>query len=227
MAKRFYILCICIISSCGFINAQEWSKEDSIWLINILEGKINLDINEDTKKAIEDGRLVTPLWMNSEDNKYGIGMIKDFEQGIDDSTRIHSVDPYSMPPAVYAMYVLYMEKMDSIYESRTFMLSAEERNKLEEAMPPSARNRFYYNEQVGGVGNLDFNHILCMVFSPSYRQKMHNKKHATSYKNYYDEGAIKPIIMNERERRELRQSLINVSIKNSNMPGAKSNPIDD
>ncbi|MDR0574264.1 MAG: hypothetical protein LBG96_09595 [Tannerella sp.] len=227
MAKRFYIFCIFIISSCGFAGAQEWSKEDSIWLINILEGKINLEINKDTKKAIEDGRLIIPSWMNKEENKYGIEMIKDFEHKVNDSLRMHSVDPYSMPPAVYAMYVLYMEKMDSIYESRTLMLSAEERNKLEEAMPPSARNRFYYNEQVGGIGNLDFNHILCMIFSPSYRQKMHNKKNAISYKNYYDEGAIKPIVINERERSALRRSLINVGIKNGHTPGSKSNPIDD
>ncbi len=227
MAKRLLILCLYIISSCGFIHAQEWSKEDSIWLINILEGKLNLEINEDTKKAIEDGRLITPLWMNKEDNKYGIGIIKDFEQETDDSIRIHNIDPYSMPPAVYAMYVLYMEKMDSVNESRTLMLSAEDRKKLEEVMPASARNRFYYNEMTGGTGNLDFNHILCMVFSPSYRQKMYNKKNANAYKDYYDAGAIKAITISERERRQLRQSLINVNVKQSTMPGTKSNPIDD
>lgn len=207
MVKKFFILCISIISSCGFISAQEWSREDSLWLMDVLEGRKDLKINEDTKKAIEDGRLIIPSWMNNEDDKDGLNIITDFEQNVHDSVRINKIDPYSMPPAVYAMYVLYMEKMDSVYESRTCMLSESDRRKLEEAMPPSARNKFYYGEVGGGIGGNDFMHILCMAFSSTYRRKMHNQKHANAYKNYYDEGAIGTIKMTENERRQMRQAL--------------------
>jgi len=212
MKKKFFTLCITLIFSCGAVCAQDWSKEDSLWLINVLEGKYDLKINEDTKKAIEDGRLVLPSWMKNDEGKVNdIEITSDFDNaGVYDSTRIHSVDPYSMPPAVYALYVLYMNKMDSIYEGRSIMLSAGEKDKLLESLPYSVRHKYYYTEMGGGIGGNDFNHLLSMVFSPSYRQKAHNSKHATAYKGYYDEGAIKGAVsITERERRQLRQSLRN------------------
>ena len=211
MIKKILILCISIISSYGIINAQDWSKEDSIWLINVLEGKYDLRINEDTKKAIEDGKLIIPSWMKNDEGKINdIDILRDFDNaGAPDSARIHNVDPYSMPPAVYAMYVLYMEKMDSIFESRAMVLSTEDKDKLMEALPASARNRFYYTEYGGGIGGYDFNHLLSMIFNPSYRQKAHNRKHATAYKGYYDEGAIRAVNITENERRQLRQSMQN------------------
>ena len=234
MANKIFILCIFVISSYGIISAQEWSKEDSIWLINVLEGKFDLKVNDDTKKAIEDGRLIVPSWMkNDNGNPAGIEIISDFDEaGAYDSARVHSVDPYSMPPAVYAMYVLYMGKMDSIFESRAMVLSSEDKNKLMEALPLNARSRFYYNEYGGGgIGGNDFNHLLSMVFSPTYRRIAHNRKHATAYKGYYDENAVKvpSITLNERELRQLRQSL--KDIKPSSYPvrtsGIRRNGIDD
>ena len=218
MVKKIFTLCISIISSCGFINAQEWSKEDSLWLINVLEGKEPLKINEDTKKAIEDGRLIIPSWLKNEDGLSDIDMIKDFEHDIHDSVKIQKIDPYSMPPAVYALYVLYMDKMDSIHESRSDMLSESDRKKLVEAMPPNVRNRVYYNEFGGGFGGNDFMHILCMAFSSTYRNKARNKKNANAYKNYYDAGTLGGSIkMTEGERRQMQQALRNINVKPGNM----------
>jgi len=67
-----------------------------------------------------------------------------------------------------------------------------------------------------------------MVFSPSYRQKAHNSKYATAYKNYYDEGAIPAITISERERKQIRQSVRNVKVEfNNNIGSPKRNGIDD
>lgn len=217
MAKKIYILCLCIASSCGWINAQEWSKEDSLWLINVLEGKVDLKINEETKKAIEDGRLVVPSWLKSENGLSGIEMITDFDHNVHDSVKVRMIDPYSMPPAVYALYVLYTDKLDSIYESRTIMLSEADRRNLEEAMPPSARYKVYYDQTGGGIGGQDFMHVLCMAFSSTYRNKARNQKNANAYKNYYDAGSITggSIKMTEGERRQMRQALRNINTKSN------------
>ena len=230
MAKKIFILCVFAISSCGIINAQDWSKEDSLWLINILEGKQELKINEDTKKAIEDGRLIIPSWMKNDDGQiYDIEILKDLNAGQPDSTKVQNIDPYSMPPAVFALYVLYMDKMDSIYQNSALVLSTEDKKKLEEALPASARYKLYYNEYGGGIGGYDFNHILSMLFHPTYRRKMHNRKHATAYKNYISTDEVRTMTLSERERRELNRAVKNVksSVFNVNVTGVKRNGIDD
>ena len=213
--KKILTLFFLIIVPFGTLFAQEWSKADSIWLLNVLDGKVDLKINDETKKAIEDGRLAVPSWMKDDNgNIKNIEITKDFDEaGMLDSARINTVDPYSMPPAVYAMYVLYMEKMDSIYESGSIMLSDKEKNELINTMPASGKRGFYTNEYTsgGGIGGNDFNHLLSMVFSPSYRQKAKNRKNAEIYNGgLYREPTIK---FSERERRQLNKAAGNVSVK--------------
>ena len=211
--KKIFITFFLITVFFGNLFAQEWSKADSIWLLNVLDGKVDIKINDETKKAIEDGRFAVPSWMKDDNgNIRNIEITKDFDEaGALDSARINAVDPYSMPPAVYAMYVLYMEKMDSIYESGSIMLSDKEKNELMDAMPASARYRIYYNEYGGGIGGNDFNHLLSMVFSPSYRQKAKNRKNAEIYNGgLYREPTIK---MSERERRQLNKAANNVNVR--------------
>ncbi|MDR1814334.1 MAG: hypothetical protein LBR18_05750 [Tannerella sp.] len=207
-------------------QVQNWSREDSLWLLNILEGKQELKINEDTKKAIEEGKLIMPQWLKDNDK---INILKDLgSAGALDSVRMQSIDPFSMPPAVFALYVLYIDKVDSILQNTTVLLTPAERETLMQYLPVSS-NRVYVNEYgVGGIGNLDFNHILSMIFSPSYRLKAHNSKYATAYKNYYDEGALPALQMTERERKQLRQAVRQVKVEFSNtMGGGKRNTIDN
>jgi hypothetical protein len=195
-----------------------------------MEGNEDVKINENTRKAIEEGRLVVPPWMKNAENKVeNIEILKDLsEMGKLDSVRIRSIDPYSMPPAVFALYVLYMNKIDSINANQTCILSDEDRQKLEDFVPPEATKGAYVSSTTGGIGGMNFNHILSMVFSPSYRQKAHNAKYATSYKNYYDAGAIQPIGLTERERRQLRQSLRQIKVSSEIAPGSKQiNGIDN
>ncbi|MDR1223430.1 MAG: hypothetical protein LBL07_11220 [Tannerella sp.] len=228
MSNKIILLFLFITVIAGTVNAQYWSKEDSTWLKSVLEGG-EIRINEDTKKAIEDGRLIVPSWMKSSDNQIdNIELLKDFDHaGAIDSARIQSIDPYSMPPAVFALYVLNMNKMDSIYESSTCMLTAEDQKKLREMLPPEVRDKIYVTQGIGGIGGMDFNHLLSMVFSPSYRRLAHNAKHATAYKNYYDAGAIKPIGLTEREKKQLRQTVRNIKTSAGREPGMKRNGIDD
>jgi hypothetical protein len=256
MTKKIFTLCISLLFSCGIINAQNWSKEDSTWLINVLEGNFDLKINEDTKKAIDDGRLTVPSWMKSDDgNIKDIEIISDFNNiGAYDSTRIHNINPYSMPPAVYSLYVLYSDKVDSILNARSLIITDEEKEMLTAMLPTGTIQAFsitYYNNYrknpnvvtfanrgmdemlfQSAVGpsfgmTTDFNHIFSMVFSPLYRRKVHNSKHANAYKGYYDEGAIRAVNISERERRQMRQQMIKIRPAIVKTSEFRQNGIDD
>jgi len=226
MKIKTLILSLLFSSTVLSLNAQNWNKEDSVWLLNVLEGKEELKINEETIKAIEEGKLIVPKWLQEKEK---IEILKDFSNtGVPDSTHLRSINPYTMPPSVFALYVLYVNKVDSLLENTNTLLTDEERENLKQFLPPES-NRIYVNGYgVGGIGNLDFNHILSMVFSPSYRLIAHNRKHATANKNYYDEGALLPSFkFTERERRQIRQAVHNIKVEYNNSIGsAKRNTID-
>ena len=244
MVKKTFILCLFVISSCGIVKAQNWSKEDSVWLANILEGKTELKINEDTKKAIEDGRLPVPSWMINEDGKItNIDIISDFNIDLPDSLRIRSIDPYSMPPAVYSLYILQMNKLDPSGEYKDFEdyninLSDEEKeiikmaknNGTTDAMMRTIASRMAGN--IGGMAgsgasiNADFNHLLSMVFSPLYRLRMKNQKNAAIYNGYPRGPEYK---LSESDRRRLNNNIIDIKKSQSNKVtfGIKRNGIDD
>lgn len=212
---RYFIFIIFLfITSLQLINAQSWSREDSIWLKNYLEGKGELKLNEETLKAIEDGKLIIPSWMKNENGDIK-ELIKEFEDAAArDSTNIDRVNPLSMPPAVFALYVLYVDKVDSINASSSIMLSEAEKEKLREKLPPGDATIYVGNLGVGApggiFGNLDFNHALSMVFSSQYRRLQYNKKYANAYKFYYDEGAIQPSYkLSESEKRRLNREVQN------------------
>jgi hypothetical protein len=229
MLKKILLSCLLTIAVNGWMRAQEWSKEDSIWLRSVIEGNGDIQINEETKKAIEEGRLIVPSWMkNSENEVNKIDILKDFDNaGKLDSVRIQSIDPYTMPPAVFALYVLYMNKIDSINATMTCMLSAEEQETIASNLPPQTRKGFFVSSTTGGIGGMNFNHLLSMVFSPSYRRTVYNSKHANAYKNYYDEGATPSKGLSERERRLIRQDLRNFKMSKDISVGIKSHGIDD
>ena len=220
MNRKLSISGLLLLFSCALLLAQEWSKEDSLWLRNVLEGKETLKINEDTKKAIEEGRLIVPSWMKNNDTDSDMEVIKDFDNaGTPDSSRMYMIDIYSMPPSVYALYVLYIDKMDSAYQVKSLIITDEERKRLEALVP--GMNLFYpyaSDHNPGFSIIMDFNDMLSMIFSARYRRIVHNWKHATAYKNYYDEGGIRrPIYISERERKQLTQSV------NSTRPSVKIN----
>ena len=210
--------------------AQEWSKEDSLWLQNVLEGKDTLKINEETKKAIEDGRLIVPSWMKDMDTDIELELSKDFDDaGIPDVERIPNLNPYTMPPAVYALYVLYLEKMDSAYQIRSLIITDEERKQLEALLPTGAQIFYPFTADYlpGFYINTDLNHMISWVFSNQYRRIMYNRKHATAHKNYYNMGSERPFRITDYERKQLNQSVNRMRPSFKIATGNKTNGIDD
>ena len=223
---------IFIFFSCTLVLSQEWTKEDSIWLQKVLDGKDTLKINEETKKAIEEGRLIAPSWLKNVDTDFELELSKEFDNaGTPDSIRIPNFDPYTMPPAVYALYVLYIEKMDSAYQVRSLVITEDERKNLEALLPTGVSGFYPYTSDYSpgfSSGGHDFNHALSMLFSAQYRRLMHNRKYFTSYKYYYDVGgAGNPVRITERERKQLNQSLNNKRISINVAPQNRRGGIDD
>ena len=215
---------------CSIAWAQEWTKADSIWLQNVLEGKEELKINEDTKRTIEEGRLILPSWMRSDDDKTNLELLMEFDDaGTPDSYMYRPFDPLTMPPAVFALYVLYLDKMDSTFNISALMMTDEVRKELESLIPTGAFIPTTPDSSPGfSLSGSDFNHALSMVFSAQYRRLMYNRKHATAYKNYYDNGMVPGRIrFSEQDRKQLNNIVNSKKVSFKVNYGSKVNGIDD
>jgi hypothetical protein len=189
--------------------------EDSIWFRNVMEGTETFKLNDETIKAIEEGRLIIPQWMKSPDNKMNpIELLHGLNNdNIPDSLRIIKIDPYSLPPGVLRLYIMYtMNDVDSIQNNIPYELSDDEIELLKRLSP-------------GGGG--DFNHGLSMIFSPSYRRMVISARNAKAHKGYNTNYINPSLKLTERERNEIRKSVNEMYRKSATNYGKKSNPIDN
>ena len=229
---KIVVVTVLLFFSNSLVWSQEWSKEDSLWLQNVLEGKEEIKINEETKKAIEEGRFMVPQWMREYNANPHPEISKDLD-GVsmpDDSIRFRSLDMYTMPPAVFALYVLYVDKMDSVYQAKSLHLTDEERKVLEDMIPTGTQtfHPFTSSPPPGTVFTTDFNHLLSMVFSSHYRQIQHNRKHANAYKNYNNTGfEPSPIRFSENEKKQLNRLVSNKKPTIKISHGTKTGGIDN
>ena len=209
MNRKRNVFILLFLFSYTLLWAQEWTKEDSIWLQNVLEGKETLIINEDTKKAIEDGRLTMPSWMKNMDNEWELN--KDFDDGErPDSIKIRRLNPYTMPPAVFALYIFYLDKLDSAYRIQSLIINEDEQKQLEALLPTGTSPFYPYTHDYSPgftVGGMDFNHALSMVFSTEYRRLMHSRRHAKAYKYINGEEVNQSFAISEKERKQLIKSV--------------------
>jgi hypothetical protein len=197
MTKKLFSCFIILFAYFNFAMAQEWSKEDSIWLQNVLEGKEVLKLNESAKKAIEDGRLIIPSLMKK--NEYlHLDIIIDFNK-IGRPSPIRKIDPYSMPPAVFSLYIQKMVEVEmgsSIYSTYSFKLTDKEKAQLKTPKTSLSSMIVPFNTDplhtYGGVNLLNVVGFLMNLFWGE--QEKQNKK-----------NPIPP--MTEIERRQINQEI--------------------
>jgi hypothetical protein len=172
--KKTIILIFCCLQNTALIYAQ-WTKEDSVWLNNVLSGKETIKLNPDVLKAIESGTFLnTDIQSPSKQMKIVPGsipinkdfteylspgkMLKDIEDAID-------VDPFSIPPAVFMRYGPTIVLPENKFNN-AFMIP----DHIKENAPrPSGRS---------------FDDALRSIFSPSFRARERNKKNANAWKTY-------------------------------------------
>lgn len=150
------------------IQAQTWSKADSLWLANLLAGKDTLRLNPEFQKAIRSGTLIN-LDEPAGTMKIApssLPITRDFSAYLQDpdSSVSATVALKDLPPAVFMRYGLDKPlPFNGIYmDAFTFH-------------PRSV------GKQARGY---DFMGLLFIAFSPHYRQLQKNRKHATAWKTY-------------------------------------------
>ena len=211
--SRIIILFFLFFIHCTIGIAQEWTKEDAIWLQNVLEGKDTLKLNDETKKAIDTGRFITPSALQESKKGFDLKPSKDFNFiETPDSLKIRRFDPYSLPPGVSALYVLYLDILDSAIQVKSIVFTESERKQFERLSPAGLRIWYPHttNYFPGFTITTDYNHLLSMMFSPKYRQMVRFNKNLTAYKNYnFKEEPIK-VRYSELQKKRINDSVNNI-----------------
>ncbi|MDR0749996.1 MAG: DUF4858 domain-containing protein [Tannerellaceae bacterium] len=174
MDKRLILLLFICLHQTETLYAQ-WTKEDSVWLNNVLSGKDTIKLNPDVLKAIESGTLLNTDRLSPSDQiKIIPGRIpihKDFTEYLSPGKRqkdmedARDVDPFSIPPAVFMRYgpAILLPKHTF---NNAFMMPDSIK---EDAVIPSGRS---------------FDDALRSIFSPSFRARERNRKNANAWKTY-------------------------------------------
>lgn len=168
-------LLVCIHTE--LLHAQAWNETDSLWLAGILAGKDTLKLNPEFQHAIRSGTLInlgepvgkmqmapSPLPLAKDFSEYITGR----KSASDTDTTGRRVALKDLPPAVFMRYGLDKPlPFNGIYQ---------------QAYTPYTRPA---GRPATGI-SLSFNDLLLAGFSRNYRQRMHNRKHATAWKTYND-----------------------------------------
>jgi len=199
MIKKLFSFLIASFVYFNFAIAQKWSKEDSIWIQIVLEGKEVLNLNENVKKVIEDDSLIIPSLMNKNENSY-LDIFVDFDD-IEIPNLMRQIDPYSMPPAVFSIYIQKMVEMDqSIYSTYRFKLTDKEKAQIK--IPNTTLSSMIVPLNTDplrtyGIGNLKnvVGFLMNLILEKQQVQKEKN-----------------PILipMNEIERKQINQEINNL-----------------
>ena len=195
MKLKLFASVITLLFYYDFAMAQEWSKEDSIWLQNILEGKEVLKLNEDVIKAIKDGQALPPFQMKKEVNP-NLEIIKDFEN-IEAPDLDSKIDLKSMPRGVFYLHIDKMVNMNpSTNTEFSFSLTDKELNQIKSSLPTTLSDMIIPVNtdplHSYGVGNI-FSIIPFLVNKITNRQPEHDDN--------------KPKRFNESERQQLNESI--------------------
>ncbi len=204
MEKKWIVLLFICMHSTGTLYAQ-WTKKDSLWLEDVLSGKQKIQLNPETKKAIESGTFINTDGLQPEllSAPPLLPISKDFDLSVSpDSSNTDMPFHQSIPPAVYLIYAhkntLRTDSAD-VSESPAFaMPDLRDKNRIQIKNTPvsvAAQATNIYNTNVkdgqqrgGFVGGVivtfSMNDLLMGIFNKTERNKRRNKKRAQAWKTY-------------------------------------------
>ena len=174
------------------VNAQTWSKEDSIRLANILSGKDTLKLNPEFQRSIQNGTFINlnPVGkMKSSPSK--VPFTKDFSEYIklDKSVLVEEKKNWKdMPPQAAMREPIEVKEPDLKVNPLVYTIPGQVK---QTAVKPSGH---------------DFNDFLSYLLSPKYRQFKKNASRNT-YKIYNDIPALQ-IYQKQKKFREEHPELI-------------------
>jgi hypothetical protein len=176
----------------------QWSKEDSVWLQNVLSGKVKLELTPEAQKAIEEGTLIiTGQPANPNLSAPSVLPIERSFSNIKPEDEDAPIDFSKIPPSVFMQLNI---DTTTVWESLVF---TEYRAIPLEINVPLGGGRYsivsgtdvsYQIVKDGirsdmvstGVGmSFSAEDILRYLFWPSERAKKRNRKHANAWRGYY------------------------------------------
>lgn len=201
MNRYMFIGLLCLVQQAfNILSAQEWSREDSLWLQNIRAGTDTLRLNPEFQKAIKEGSFIntgTPPGRVLLDAPSVLPILKDFSEYVkNDSTlndSIRHIDITSVPPCVFLLYHGGLDSVPRInseaYTPQRTLLPKEEIKigKLPVGVGVGARNLYSKEVRDGqrrgtitATGRVYFSleDLLRSIFWKSERNKKRNLKRA-------------------------------------------------
>lgn len=103
-----------------YVVAQAWTKQDSIWLQNILSGKEELKLNPETMKAIQSGTLINlggPASKMKMAPTSPLPILKDFSEYIQTDSTYRKKALKDLPPGVFWLYAPPPAKVIPVYQN--------------------------------------------------------------------------------------------------------------
>jgi hypothetical protein len=190
---RGYVLLLFILGLCSGVNvcAQEWSAQDSAWLRRVLSGKEELQLNDAVRKAIREGTLIStdpafkqPIFSVPPE----LPVNKSFEHIAPPASQKKTM--MELLPSVFILDGLnagdslpYNVTPDILPYSTTVSKSVAELRRLDALTPRKAVAGDPATVRSGSMG-FSGEELLHYIFSPSYRAKIRNRKHATARYSY-------------------------------------------
>jgi hypothetical protein len=171
MMKRLLLLFTCCTQYTETLYSQ-WTKEDSIWLQDVLSGKEELRLNPEVLKEIELGTWLNtnpekPLYKEESGSSTLRSLIsKDFSEYIKPLEEEKETNPLSIPSAVF------------IRQGLTNPLPDHKISKILFRTPESVK------ENAVRPSGMSFGDALNLLFMPSERAKARNRKNANAWKTY-------------------------------------------
>jgi hypothetical protein len=192
MDKRLFLVFILFAQQSEALYAQ-WTKEDSVWLKDVLSGKKELRLKPEVLKAIESGTFINSDYRPYVDQLMTapreLPITKDFSEYVKPSkdapyppeSKLPKIDYEHMPPALFLLYIpdmrqkedtirFNMEGLENIPVAPRFNLTTDPLNKGLTIPPPS--------RSFNAAGSLEY------LFSPTERAKARNRKNANAWKKY-------------------------------------------
>lgn len=184
----------------------QWTPTDSVWLHNVLTGKEELRLNDETMRAIRSGSLINPGKPSSSflQAPLEFPLARTFELKPPTIKNItNGLNPDSLDPYLYFKYFFIFANLPPIAETKLIpgfdMRGVNLKKKPLDPVDPRQGVTIMrpYGEHPFGISIIvpvDFNDVLSRIFSPTYRRRMYNREHANAWRTYNsgDSLTVKP-----------------------------------
>jgi hypothetical protein len=195
--RQYYCLFFFIVLKSGVVMyAQDWTEQDSIWLQQILNGTEKIQLNEETRKAIESGTFIhdPAVVKQLKSSPTELPIFKSFE-GImaPEPPKIQRIPLSELPVSVFRLHdwgqndslpdrsIITIPKgsMAAKFNEETIR----ELKMLDAVTPRKATVDDKAAVRSGGAST-NFENTLRSIFWPSHRAKQRNAKNANAWKTY-------------------------------------------